>query len=331
MDQPMIPTIATERLASLVKQAEEYIDRSVAPKTQQAHASDFRLFRAWCETEQLTALPAIPQTVALYAAALANRTGINPKGDTAKLISAATVVRYLASIATVHRDAGYDSPCDSTIVKRTVKGIKNTKGVRSAGKSALMTDDLKSMLSALDTSSLKGARDSAILLVGHAAGMRRSEIVSLDFGDVDFVDQGMILTLRRSKTDQSGEGAEIGISFGNNGTCPVRSLRRWIERSEIVEGPLFRKVDRHGGLHSTRLTGQSVALVVKAACEAVGIDPSVYSGHSLRSGHATQAAANGAAEHHVAEHLRHKSVATTRRYFRRANLFTNNTSGRQGY
>jgi site-specific recombinase XerD len=150
---------------------------------------------------------------------------------------------------------------------------------------------VRPLVETLSPTSLIGVRDRALLLVGFAGAFRRSEVVSLDVADVTFSSDGLIVQLRRSKTDQEGEGRKVGLPFGSNPlTCPVRSLRTWLDAAAVVSGPIFRAVDRHANVADTRLTDQSVALVVKRCAKAAGLDPEKYAGHSLRSGLATAAA-----------------------------------------
>jgi integrase len=178
---------------------------------------------------------------------------------------------------------------------------------------------------------LIGVRDRALLLVGFAGAFRRSELVSLDVGDVEIRREGLLVTLRRSKTDQEAAGREVAIPYGSNpDTCPVRALEAWLEASGIADGPLWRAVDKGGRLQPGRLSDKAVALVVKKRAEAAGLDPDLYAGHSLRAGLATAAAAAGASERSIMEQTGHKSVQTVRRYIRRGTQFRDNAAGMVG-
>jgi integrase len=178
---------------------------------------------------------------------------------------------------------------------------------------------------------LRPLRDQALLLVGFAAALRRSELVALDVADVAFVLEGLILTLRRAKTDQEGRGAEIAIPFGSSErTCPVLTLGAWLKASGIDADAVFRSVNRHGGLGAARLTDQVVALPVKGAVEAAGYDPAPYAGHSLRSGFITTAARAGVPEAHIQNQSRHRSLQVLRGYIRRGSLFVDNAAARVG-
>ena len=178
---------------------------------------------------------------------------------------------------------------------------------------------------------LLGIRDRALLLVGFAGAFRRSELVGLDIADLDFNHDGLTVTLRRSKTDQEGEGRKVGLPYGSNpSTCPVRSLQAWIEASAIEAGPVFRSVNRHGRLQPDRLSDKAVALVVKRRAEAAGLDPSRYAGHSLRAGLATAAANAGVSERAIMAQTGHRSVQMVRRYIRDGSLFRENAAAKVG-
>ena len=178
---------------------------------------------------------------------------------------------------------------------------------------------------------LLGVRDRALLLVGFAGAFRRSELVSLNVRDLKFTNDGLTVTLRRSKTDQEGSGRKVGIPYGSSPeTCPVRSLRAWLEASGIESGPVFRPINRHGQIRPSRLSDRAVALIVKRAAEAAGKDPAEFAGHSLRSGLATAAAIGGASERAIMKQTGHRSTAMVRRYIRDGSLFRENAAARVG-
>jgi integrase len=198
------------------------------------------------------------------------------------------------------------------------------------GKAALLTDALRSLMNAIPDTPL-GRRDAALLLVGFAGAFRRSELVALTVSDIDFCHDGARVRLRRSKTDQDGQGRVIGIPYGSNPQrCPVRSLRRWLDIAAITEGPLFRSVDRHGNIGAFALTDQVVAKVLKRYCADAGLDAAQFGAHSLRAGMATQAAINGASERSIMKQTGHKSVTMVRRYIRDGELFRDNAATRLG-
>jgi integrase len=176
-----------------------------------------------------------------------------------------------------------------------------------------------------------GLRDRAVLLLGFAGAFRRAELVSLDVADLEFSSAGLIVTLRVSKTDQEKSGRRIGIPFGSaENTCPVRALREWLETARIVDGPIFRPMDRFYRVQPTRLSDKAVALIVKRRAKAVGLDPARYAGHSLRAGLATSAAAAGASERVIMSQTGHRSADMVRRYIREGSLFRENAASLAG-
>jgi integrase len=215
-------------------------------------------------------------------------------------------------------------------VRSAWAGIRRTKGVAQVGKDALLTDQIRSMVNVLPDN-LLGIRDRCLLLVGFASALRRSELVALNVDDVADTNDGLVVTVTKSKTDQEGEGRQIGVPYGSNpATCPVRSLRAWLDASHLVAGALFRPVDRHGQLGVRRLSDRAVALVVKRAAKATGLNPALVAGHSLRSGMATSAARAGATEADIMRQTGHKSLPVLRRYIRRGSLFTDNPAAKLG-
>jgi integrase len=184
------------------------------------------------------------------------------------------------------------------------------------------------MVAAVDEG-LIGARDRALVLLGFAGAFRRSELVGLDIADCAFGRDGLTVTLRRSKTDQEGQGRRIGIPYGANPeTCPVRCVQAWIEQA--ATGPLFRSINRHGQVQQQRLSGNDVARIVKKLATRAGLDATTYAGHSLRAGHATSAAAAGASERAIMRQTGHRSVQMVRRYIRAGTLFSDNSAGKLG-
>jgi len=211
-----------------------------------------------------------------------------------------------------------------------MKGIRRVKGTAQTQKSAALTADIRSMIDVAD-SGIIGARDRAIILLGFAGAFRRSELVSLDVEDCAFNRDGLTVTLRRSKTDQDGQGRKIGIPYGSNPeSCPVRLVQAWLEHSGITDGPLFRSITRHGRIRDRRLSGTDVARIVKKLAQRAELNPARYAGHSLRAGHATSAALNGASERSIMNQTGHRSVQMVRRYIRDANLFRENSAGKLG-
>lgn len=307
--------------ARLDDEVRETIAEAKAPNTRRAYAADWAHFTAWCEQHGEPALPAEPATVARYLTAIA--------GD----YKIATLERRLVGVATAHRYAGVESPTATPLVRETLKGVRRRKakaGERQSQKEAAVTDIIRRMVAPLGAAP-GDIRDRALLLLGFAGAFRRSELVSLDVGDARFTREGVVVTLRTSKTDQGGEGMLKGIPYGSQlETCPVRSLQEWVERASITEGPLFRPIDRHHNIGPTRLHPGSVARIVKTAAERAGLDPALFSGHSLRAGLATAAAEAGVSEADIMAQTGHRSVAVARRYIRRGSLFRSNAAARVG-
>lgn len=313
-----VPPFA-EVAAHATERAHAYARNSKAPATRRGYASDWRTFQAWCERAGLSWLPAAPETVAFYIA------------DLAECHKPATVSRHMAAIAAAHKARGWESPAAMRhgAVASVWQGIRRTKGTAQNAKAPVLIDNLRSMVSHLRPA-LIGMRDRALLLVGFAGAFRRSELVALDFEDVQVTSDGLVVTLRRSKTDQEGEGRKVGIPYGSNPeTCPVRALRAWLEATSIESGALFPSITRHGRIQ-TRMSGFAVALIVKRHAGAAGLDVAVYSGHSLRAGLATSAAIAGASERSIMAQTGHRSTAMVRRYIRDGSLFRENAAGKVG-
>jgi len=219
-------------------------------------------------------------------------------------------------------------------------GIVRRKSTAKDKVAPALTEDVRQMVSVLaitdiasddETARLRGRRDAALLLVGFAAALRRSELAALTVGDVGVDADGLRVRVRRSKSDQEGAGAVLGIHYGSDSqTCPVRALRSWLLESGITQGALFRGITRSGRLLGHALSPRTVARVVKARAEAAGLDPRAYSGHSLRAGFATQAARAGVPERVIMRHTRHKDVMTLREYIREGGLFNENPTDRLG-
>jgi len=304
-------------LQDVVDAAREFMAQSKAPNTLRAYASDWRHYEAWCVGSGLRALPATPQTVALYLTAHA------------EALKVSTLQRRLTAIKEAHRQKGEPLDGNHTALREVWAGIKRTKGTATTGKAPTLTADIIAMVSALPDT-LLGTRDRALLLVGFAGAFRRSELCALRKSDLSFTQDGLTVTIRRSKTDQEGQGRKVGIPFGSNArTCPVVALQAWIKASGIERGRVFRSITRHGKVNG-KLWAQSVALVVKRSAKATGLDPSKLAGHSLRSGFATSAAAAGATERSIMKQTGHRSLPTLRGYIRDGSLFRENAASLVG-
>jgi site-specific recombinase XerD len=289
-----------ERAASLARQEK-------AQATRRAYGSDFQIFRAWCHGRSVSALPATAESVAAFLACEVDR-GIRPS----------TIGRRVAAIRYAHKLAGLTVPTDSEVVKATVRGIRRTLGTAARKKTPAVAEMIISM--ALGTGDgLKGVRDRAMLLLGFAGAFRRSELVALDCEDIEESETGLKIRIKFSKTDQEGEGATIAIVRGSI-ACPVEALKVWRDAAGIAAGPVFRSI-RKGGKVGARLSAQSVADIVKAHAENVGLDPALFAGHSLRAGFLTSAAKRGASIFKMMDQSRHRSVDTLRGYVRDAEIF----------
>jgi integrase len=287
----------------------DYVRESLAQSTRTAYLSDLEHFERWGGQ-----IPATPEMIAAYLAAHAD------------VHTVATLNRRLAALSKVHRSRGFSNPTSVEVVKATLRGLKRIKGTAQRQATPLIKEDLFAVLEAMG-SRLKDARDRALLLLGFAGGFRRSELVGLNCDDVVPVRQGLVVTLRRSKTDQNGAGRIIGIPHGRGRWCPVVALEQWRVASGIVEGAIFRSIDRHQRVGPKRLSGEGVCLVVRERVEAAHIDPKGYSGHSLRAGLATSAAQAGVSSWKIRQQTGHASDAMLQRYVRDGQLFAENAAG----
>ena len=293
------------------------LQSSKAQNTVRAYKSDFNDFTLFCIRNGFKSLPTEPKIVSLYLTHLSSKE--------AKM---STLKRRLVSIGVIHKLKGHYLDTKHPSIIENIMGIKRRKGSIQKGKKPLLINNLKLIINAIDKQkkeNIKKIRDRSIILIGFSGGFRRNEIVSLDFDDLEFVEEGLKINLKRSKTDQFGEGSLKGLPyFENPEYCPVTSIQKWIEISKINSGSLFRRFTKGSRLSENRLTDQSVALIIKEYLELAGIDSKNYSGHSLRSGFATSAAESGAEERSIMAMTGHKSTEMVRRYIKEANLFKNN-------
>jgi integrase len=239
-----------------------------------------------------------------------------------------TLKRRLVSIGVIHKLKGHYLDTKHPSIIENIMGIKRRKGSIQSGKKPLLISSLKALVDVIDQinrEDIKKFRDRSIILIGFSGGFRRNEIVSLDYDDLDFMSEGLKINLRRSKTDQFGEGFTKALPYFNSSQyCPVVSLKNWLKISKINSGPVFRRFVKGSKLSENRLTDQTVALLIKQYLNLAGIDNKNYSGHSLRSGFATSAAESGVEERNIMAMTGHKSTEMVRRYIKDANLFKNN-------
>jgi site-specific recombinase XerD len=287
---------------------EQYVQASKSDATLRAYASALKGFASWCRERGCCSLPAEPSTVAEY---------LRQRANAGK--SMATLASCMAAITWVHKRAELPSPCAHPLVCDAVEGIRRRCGTPQRQAAAITVPMLRELVCTGDD--LNSTRDRALLLLGFAAALRRSELVALDVSDVVECDDGLVVTVRRSKTDQQGNGRQIPVPFGSDrNTCPVRAFRAWLAASGITAGPLFVSV-KYRRCTGTRLGGRDVARIVKRACVAACLPTANMSGHSLRSGLATAAAKAGKSMASIQATTGHKSVAMVSRYIRRGTLF----------
>ena len=279
------------------------LKNSKASNTLRAYKADYKDFASFCIKHGFKSIPSEPKIISLYLTHLS---------QTCKF---STLKRRLASISVIHRLSDHYIDVKHPMITENLMGIKRVKGSYQKAKKPILINDLKLIVNVIDKDENEKNRfkNKALILIGFAGGFRRSELVAIQFEDIDFVPEGVKIFIKRSKTDQSGEGMTKGIPyFSNQNYCPVISLKNWLEKSEIKSGKIFDMSDK------------SVALTVKKYTAIAGLDPNKYSGHSLRSGFATSAAELGAEERSIMAMTGHKTTQMVRRYIQEANLFKNN-------
>ena len=293
------------------------LQNSKANNTVRAYKSDFNDFGIFCAQNGFKSLPSDPKIVSLYLTYLSTK---NAKMSTLK--------RRLVSIGVIHKLKGHYLDTKHPVIIENIMGIKRRKGSLQKAKKPILINSLKKIINVIDQEKkeeIKKLRDRSIILIGFSGGFRRNEIVSIDYDDLDFVPEGLKIRIRRSKTDQFGEGFTKALPyFDNSQYCPVVSLKKLLDLSKINTGPVFRRFIKGSKLSEYRLTDQTVALLIKKYINLAGIDSRNYSGHSLRSGFATSAADSGVEERNIMAMTGHKSAEMVRRYIKDANLFKNN-------
>lgn len=292
---------------SLSGEVRRLISSSLSEATRRAYSADLADFLEWGGT-----IPSTDGVIAEYIA------------DQAKIAKSATISRRLAALSKAHAALGGQNPVRSELVKATMRGIRRTLGVAQREAKPLLKEDLFEVLDGTG-SGLKDVRDRALLLVGFAGGFRRSELVGLNFEDVEHVRHGVVVKLHKTKTDQESRGREVGIPFGRGRWCPVRALGEWVSVSGVTQGAIFRSLNKHDQIRD-RMSGEAVSLVVKKRTGEIGKDCSLFSGHSLRAGFVTSAAIAGASSHAIRLQTGHASDAMLSRYIRKADLFRNNAA-----
>jgi site-specific recombinase XerD len=324
MGAELVPAVIGEEgggevapLAELAERARNYARSSKAANTLRAYESDLRHFGAWCDARGLGAFPAEPETVALYLV------------DHAGQLAVSTLRRRLAAISEAHQAARFLNPTIDPTVRITWAGIRRTHGKAPDAKEAAVTEVVAAMVAPLGDRVID-VRDRAMLLLGFAGALRRSELSALDVADVVETAEGLKIAVSRSKTDQEGEGHAVGVTYGSNPpTCPVRAWRAWLEGSGLEGGAAFRRLS-HGRVTAERIAGDGIARMVKRRAKAAGYAPELFSGHSLRSGFATTAARAGVAEHRIMRQGRWTTSQAMRGYIQDGELFVDNPSAKLG-
>ena len=289
---------------------------SKAKNTLRAYKSDFKDFELFCAKHAFNTLPTDPKIISLYLTHLS------------KFAKVSTLRRRIVSISMIHKLKGHYLDTKHPLIIENLMGIKRTKGSIQKGKKPLLINHLKLIINVINQdriSEIKKARDKAIILIGFGGGFRRTELVNLNYEDLEIVPEGIKIMIKRSKVDQFGEGMIKGLPyFTNQEYCPVINLKRWLELSKIKTGPIFRRFAKGSSITKNRLTDQTVVLLIKNYLNLAGIDNTNFSGHSLRSGFATVAAESGADERSIMAMTGHKTTQMVRRYIKEANIFKNN-------
>jgi integrase len=313
---PQPPTPVSPDLAHLAERATAYAAAATSENTRRAYRAAWADFAGWCLERQLEALPASEATVGLFLA------------DRAPTLKNASLRMRLVAITRVHRARGLHLDTKAPQIRDVLQGIARTHGTAVSKKAPATLDVVRDAVRALaKEDTLRSLRDRAILLLGFAAALRRSEISAIDVGHIRFTAEGLILTLPRRKTDQEGAGTEIGVPFGQDAHyCPVRTVKAWMEGAAIGGGPLFRSISRADRPKAPRLSDRDVARVIQSAVKRAGYDPQEFGGHSLRAGFATAAGRAGVPERLIMLQTGHKSLPVLRGYIRRGSLFTDNAA-----
>ena len=296
--------IISKNIKELEEETLNNLRNSKANNTLRAYKADYKDFSIFCTKNNFQSMPTQPKIMALYLTHLS------------KTSKYSTLKRRLASISVLHKMKGYYIDTKHPIIVENLMGIKRMNGSNQKGKKPILINNLKALIEAIHQSvekDLRKKRDKAIVLIGFSGGFRRSELVSIEYEDLEFVVEGVKIFVKRSKTDQSGEGMTKAIPyFENEDFCPVIALKNWIEVSQIKKDKIFKMSDK------------GVALIIKKYANLAGLDAQKYAGHSLRSGFATSTAESGAEERNIMAMTGHKSTEMVRRYIKEANLFKNN-------
>ncbi len=303
-----VPHHALQLTQAEAEDVRSFAEAEKSAASRRAYRSDFRVFSTWCQARGATPIPAAPALVAAFLAAQA-KAGMK----------ASTIGRRSAAIRYAHRLAGIEPPTGSEEVKAVLRGIRRTIGTAKLQKAPATAQVMRELLAHCPDTPI-GKRDRALLVLGFAGAFRRSELVALQVEDLAEATDGLVVTIRRSKTDQEGAGQEVAILRGVK-LCPVAAVQEWLAAAGITSGPVFRQVARGGRIGDVALSDHAVATIIKKIIIRAGLDPAAFSGHSLRAGFLTSAAEAGASIFRMMDVSRHKSVDTLRGYVRRAEGF----------
>lgn len=304
LSKPILQSIAENVPNNLVT---KYIHCAISDNTRLAYRGDLADFLAWGGS-----VPCTPRMLASYIACRA------------EIHSPHTISRRVVGIRRAHVSQGLADPAKNDLVRTVLRGVRRMNGTAQRQVAPVLRQDLMAMLPLMHGT--KGIRDRALILLGFAAALRRSELVALDVQNIQFFKQGLVIHQQRSKTDPHGEGRKIPVPWGRTAACPVEAVKQWLDHAGITSGAIFRSVGK-GGTVGERLTAQSVALVLKSYAEAAGLKASEISGHSLRSGLVTSAVQAGVAIHKIQQQTGHRSAEMLARYIRDANVFVGNAAG----
>jgi integrase len=318
MMAPMITEAPSPALQEAADRAAGYARAAHARNSLRAYRAGWSDYTRWCDVASVRAIPATPEGVGAYLAARAGA------------LSPATLANRLAAISYAHRLGGHHLDLRHPAIRSVLRGIRRGHGAAPRRAAPVRTVIARAMVADCNTATLRGLRDRAILLLGLASALRRSELSALDAEHLAFTDEGVRILVARSKTDGDGIGETIGVvASAAPITCPVAAVRQWLDGAKIESGAVFRNINRHGRVGG-RLSDRAISEIVKARANAVGLDPRQYSGHSLRSGFITEAAAAGCEERDIARQSRHRSLVVLRSYIREGSVFVRNPSARIG-
>ena len=294
-------------------EAAAYAAASLSAATRRAYRADWADWTAWCGQHAQQALPAAPEAIAAYLASMASTHGRS------------ALRRRLSAIGQAHALAGHSWNPGHPAIRHTLRGILRRHGAPARQAAALTTAEIRRLVAGCDRG-LAGTRDRALLLLGYAGALRRAELVAIEREHVSFTPEGLRLQIPRSKTDTTGQGAELGIPRGSKAeTCPVRALEAWLEASGCRFGPVFRKVNRWGDVEPAALHPDAVRQILRRRAAQAGLTVSGLerlSPHGLRAGFITEAYRQGARDEEIMDRIRHRDLRTMRGYVRRAKLLS---------